>query len=77
VGLPRVKEVFDALLDRTSCSRFLANPLRVLLAMAAEVLMQELRLAARGTARARAQVNTMPLEPLKPGVQVIASACRA
>jgi hypothetical protein len=40
------------------------------------VLLQELRLAARGTAWARAQVNTLRLELLKIGVQVIASVRR-
>ena len=72
----RIKELFDVALDRTSCSRFLANQLRVLLAAAAYVLLQELRLAARGTAWARAQVATLRLELLKIGVQVIASVRR-
>lgn len=62
--------------DRTSCSRFLANQLRVLLAAAAYVLLQELRLGARDTRWARAQVNTLRLELLKIGVQVIASVGR-
>ena len=72
----RIKELFDVALDRTSCSRFLANQLRVLLAAAAYALLQELRLAARGTAWARAQVATLRLELLKIGVQVIASVRR-
>ena len=72
----RIKELFDVSLDRTSCSRFLANQLRVLLAAAAYVLLQELRLTARGTAWARAQVATLRLELLKIGVLVIASARR-
>ena len=72
----RIKELFDVALDRTSCSRFLANQLRVLLVAAAYVLLQELRLAARGTAWARAQVATLRLELLKIGVQVIASVRR-
>jgi len=63
-------------IDRTSCSRFCANQLRVTLAAAAYVLLQELRLAARGTAWARAQVATLRLELLKIGAQVIASARR-
>lgn len=50
----RIKELFDVAFDRTSCSRFAANQFRVLLATAACVLLQELRLAARGTAWARA-----------------------
>lgn len=72
----RIKELFDVALDRTSCSTFRANQLRVLLAAAAYVLLQELRLAARGTAWARAQVATMRLELLKIGAQVIASVRR-
>lgn len=72
----RIKELFDVAFDRTSCSRFRANQFRVLLAAAAFALLQELRLAARGTAWARAQVNTLRLELLKIGVQVIASVRR-
>ena len=72
----RIKELFDVSLGCTSCSRFLANQFRVLLAAAAYVLLQELRIAARGTAWARAQVSTLRLELLKIGVQVIASARR-
>jgi len=72
----RIKELFEVAIDRTSCSRFRANQLRVTLAAAAYVLLQELRLAARGTAWARAQVATLRLELLKVGVQIIASARR-
>ena len=72
----RIKELFDVALDRTSCTRFLANQLRVLLAAAAYVLLQELRLAARGTAWARAQVATLRLDLLKVGVQVVGSVRR-
>ena len=72
----RIKELFDVALGRTSCSKFNANQLRVLLAAAAYVLMQELRLAARGTAWARAQVATLRLQLLKIGVQVVASVRR-
>lgn len=72
----RIKELFDVSLGRTSCSRFLANQLRVLLAAAAYVLLQELRIAAQGTAWARAQVSTLRLELLKIGVQVVASVRR-
>jgi hypothetical protein len=72
----RIKELFDVALDRTSCSRFLANQLRVMLAAAAYVLLQELRLAAHGTAWARAQVATLRLDLLKIGVQVMASVRR-
>jgi hypothetical protein len=72
----RIKELWDVAIDRTSCSRFRANQLRVTLAAAAYVLLQELRLAARGTAWARAQVATLRLELLKIGAQVIASVRR-
>jgi hypothetical protein len=72
----RIKELFDVALDRTSCTKFSANQLRVLLAAAAYVLLQELRLAARGTAWARAQVATLRLDLLKIGVQVVASVRR-
>ncbi len=72
----RIKELFDVAFDRTSCSRFNANQFRVLLAAAAYALLQELRLAARGTAWARAQVGTLRLALLKIGVQVIASVRR-
>ena len=72
----RIKELFDVALDRTSCTKFRANQLRVQLAAAAYVLLQELRLTARGTAWARAQVMTLRLELLKIGVQVITSARR-
>lgn len=62
----RIKELKnDLAMDRTSCSRFLANQLRVLLTAAAYVLMQELRLQARHTECARAQVSTLRLRLLK------------
>jgi hypothetical protein len=72
----RIKELFHVAFDRTSCSRFSANQFRVLLAAAAFALLQELRLAARGTAWARAQVAKLRLDLLKIGVQVIASVRR-
>jgi len=72
----RIKELFDVALDRTSCSRFRANQLRVLLTAAAYVLLQELRLAARGTAWGRAQVATLRLELLKIGAQLVSSVRR-
>jgi hypothetical protein len=62
----RIKELKnDLAMDRTSCSRFLANQLRVLLTAAAYVVMQELRLQARHTDCARAQVSTLRLRLLK------------
>ena len=62
----RIKELKnDLAMDRTSCSRFLANQLRVLLTAAAYVLMQELRFRARHTDCARAQVATLRTRLLK------------
>lgn len=62
----RIKELKnDLAMDRTSCSRFLANQFRVLLTAGAYVLMQELRLRARHTDCARAQVATLRLRLLK------------
>ncbi|MGH2668200.1 MAG: IS1380 family transposase [bacterium] len=62
----RIKELKnDLAIDRTSCSRFLANQFRVLLTAAAYVLMQELRLRARHTDCARAQVGTLRTRLLK------------
>src|SRR5881409_2960146 len=52
----RLKELHHGLeMDRTSCSRFLANQFRVLLSLAAYMLFQELQRRARGTACADAQ----------------------
>lgn len=62
----RIKELKnDLAMDRTSCSRFLANQFRVLLTAAAYVLMQELRFRARHTDCARAQVATLRVRLLK------------
>jgi hypothetical protein len=73
----RIKELHHGLeIDRTSCSRFWANQLRVLLTAAAYVLLQELRRCAAGTAYARAQVSTLRERLLKLGVQVVASVRR-
>ena len=72
----RIKELFDVAFDRTSCFRFRANQFRLLLAAAAYVLLQELRLVAHGTVWARAQVATLRLQLLKIGVQVVTSVRR-
>jgi len=62
----RIKELKnDLAMDRTSCTRFLANQFRVLLTAAAYVLMQELRFRARHTDCARAQVGTLRIRLLK------------
>ena len=67
----RLKELHQGLeLDRTSCSRFLANQFRVLLTVAAYILFQELRRRARGTACADAQVTTLRERLLKLAVWV-------
>jgi hypothetical protein len=73
----RLKELHHGLeIDRTSCTDFLANQLRVLLTAAAYVLMQELRLSARGGECARAQVSTLRERLLKLGVWVERSVRR-
>jgi hypothetical protein len=73
----RIKELHDGLqIGRTSCARFWANQLRVLLTAAAYVLMQELRLRAARTACARAQVTTLRDRLLKLGVHVVRSVRR-
>jgi len=73
----RIKELHDGLqIGRTSCGRFWANQLRVLLTAAAYVLMQELRLRAARTACARAQVTTLRERLLKLGVHAVSSGRR-
>jgi hypothetical protein len=73
----RIKELHDGLqIGRTSCCRFWANQLRVLLTAAAYVLMQELRLRAARTACAHAQVATLRERLLKLGVHVASSVRR-
>lgn len=73
----RIKELHDGLqIGRTSCSRFWANQLRVLLTAAAYVLLQELRLQAARTACARAQVTTLRERLLTLGVRVVRSVRR-
>jgi hypothetical protein len=73
----RIKELqHDLAIGRTSCSRFWANQLRVLLTAAAYVLLQELRLRAARTSCARAQVATLRLRLFKLGVRVVGSVRR-
>lgn len=73
----RIKELKHGLaIDRTSCSRFFANQLRVFLTAAAFALLQEIRLAASGTSLARAQATTLRERLLKVGVIVSASVRR-
>lgn len=73
----RIKELKHALeIDRTSCTSFKANQLRVLMTAAAYVLLQELRLKARHTGCARAQVNTLRLRLFKLGAWIESSVRR-
>jgi hypothetical protein len=73
----RIKELHHGLeLDRTSCSRFLANQLRVQLTAAAYVLMQELRRECRGTDCESAQVSTLRERLIKIGVWIEVSVRR-
>ena len=73
----RIKELHEGLqIDRTSCTSFWANQLRVLLTATAYVLMQELRLSAARTDCARAQVWTLRERLLKLGAHVVGSVRR-
>lgn len=73
----RIKELHHGLeIDRTSCTRFLANQLRVFLTAASYVLLQELRLHAARTGYARAQVNTLRERLLKLGAWIESSVRR-
>ena len=73
----RIKELHDGIeIGRTSCPAFWANQFRLLLAAAAYVLMQELRLEAARTDCARAQVSTLRERLLKLGAVVKVSVRR-
>jgi hypothetical protein len=73
----RLKELHhDLAFGRTSCSRFWANQLRVLLTTAAYVVLQELQLRSEGTSVARAQVGRLRLVLLKIGARVTRSVRR-
>jgi hypothetical protein len=73
----RLKELQQGLaMDRTSCSRFVANQLRVLLSVAAYVLFQGLQIFARATVLSAAQVWTLRERLLKVAVWVERSARR-
>jgi len=73
----RIKELKnDLAMDRTSCSRFLANQFRVLLTAAAYVLMQEIQMKARHSDCANAQVSTIRNRLLKLAVRVEVSVRR-
>jgi len=73
----RIKELLYGLsIDRTSCTKFLANQFRVLMTAASYILMQELRLKAKHTSLGRAQVTTLRERLLKMAVWVEASTRR-
>ena len=73
----RIKELELGLqIGRTSCSRFWANQLRVLLTAAAYVLLQEVRLKAAHTRWARAQVWTLREQLIKLSAHVVTSVRR-
>jgi len=73
----RIKELLHGLqIDRTSCHHFFANQLRVLLSAAAYVLFQEIRLSARHTSLAGAQVSTLRERLFKLGAWVECSTRR-
>jgi hypothetical protein len=73
----RLKELHHGLeLDRTSCSKFRANQVRVLLTLAAYLLFQELRRRATTTVCAHAQITTLRERLIKLAVWVERSARR-
>ena len=73
----RIKELKNDLeIDRTSCTSFLANQVRVLLTSAAYVLYQELRAVLRGTELERGMVCTLRLKLLKIGATISESVRR-
>lgn len=72
----RIKEMHELDSDRTSCTRFLANQLRLLMAATAYVLYQELRWRLRRTAAARSQVGRLRLMLMKIGTRVVESVRR-
>lgn len=73
----RIKEIKnDLCIDRTSCTKFEANRLRVIMTAAAYALMQEVRRAARGTALASAQVHRLQLSLIKVAARVVSTVRR-
>jgi hypothetical protein len=72
----RIKEFkLDLLGGRTSCHRFLANQARVLLHLAAALLMKMIQHALEGTRWAAAQIATLRTRLLKVGARVVVT-CR-
>ena len=73
----RIKELQLGMeIDRTSWSRFQANQFRVLLTVAAFALMQEIRLQAKPTKLAHAQVTTIREQLLKLSARIEQSVRR-
>lgn len=73
----RIKELKNGLaMDRTSCNGFLANQLRVLMTVAAYVLMQEIQIKVRHSDCANAQVSTIRNRILKLAARVEVSVRR-
>jgi hypothetical protein len=73
----RIKELKNDLeMDRTTCTDFTANQLRVLMTAAAYALYQEMRGHLRSSELARAQVNTLRRTLVKVGARVVASVRR-
>ncbi len=73
----RIKELKgDLEMDRTSCTSFTANQVRVLMTAAAYALFQEMRLELKGTELADAQVGTLRLRLLKIAARVVRSVRR-
>jgi len=70
----RIKELkLDLEIDRTSCTRFLANQFRVTMTAVAYALFQQLRARLRRTELQRATVATLRQRLLKIGVRVVES----
>jgi hypothetical protein len=73
----RIKELkVDLCADRLSCHGFFANQFRLLLHVAAYVLIQRMRTRLHGTALAKAQVGTLRLRLLKVGARIIETVRR-
>lgn len=73
----RIKELKQSLaLDRTSCTKFAANQLRVFLSAAAFALVQEIRRCASGTSYARAQAPRIVDHLIKLGARIHVSVRR-
>lgn len=72
----RIKELKVLEVDRTSCTTFLANQLRILMTSVAYILYQELRWRLRHTEAARSQVGRLQLMLMKIGTRVVESVRR-